>query len=467
MLIGALAFSVPLTLYTPAPVQAAVKQEADTDAVSGEQEDFYRHGDIAEMWSVGVSGEIASQLRGIEDNGRGPVVYLTGNATMQQKVSFMPGEDLIIDLNGHDLRICEDYTFHRINVAFDDTVGGGTVYGLDRLHFANGAQLVTCCKTADGPADKAAPTVVPDSRKAEANLEGRTLILKGKIGATQYFTLSERVAEDPDAYAAFTVNGKTTKVKVSEAEKAVSRSGDTSYGFSYYAAPKEMHDVIRVCLYCGDGTPVEIYSGDHSKVYENGLTYSVAQVAEVYANSSSGFNTYLQELAQNMLNYSMYAQRFLSYKADEVDPEDPMDEIDAETVVGYEPEIDGEIEGVQMKGLNLALRTDTDLYIYLSLPGGASAYRITLDGKKIQPAKDGKLYQVGISSIAASKMYERHKVAVEKNGETMTISVNVMSWVNLTLNNTDKCDQKTVDMAKAVFKYGDSAHRYFDECEFE
>jgi hypothetical protein len=49
----------------------------------------------------------------------------------------------------------------------------------------------------------------------------------------------------------------------------------------------------------------------------------------------------------------------------------------------------------------------------------------------------------------------------------MSFSVNVMSWVNLALNHPESCDQKTLEMAKAVFKYGDSAHRYFDECVYE
>ena len=493
MLIAALAVSGPVTLYSTEPAAAEVTQEAavsttqeadstvvsqgagaisvtqmaDADEVAGEAEVFYRHKDIDEMWSTGLSGEIADQLRSIEDCGRSPVVYLTGKATMKEKVAFMPGEDIIIDLEGHDLTIGEDYTFDGANLAIDDTVGGGTVYGLNHLHFKNGAQLVTYCKTEGGPEDTPTPTVEPDSRKAEANLEGRTLILKGKIGVTQYFTLSDRVAEDADAYAVFTVDGTETKVKVSEAEKTTNGKGQTSYGFSYYAAPRQMNDAINVRLYLGDGTPVVIYNGNHKKSYEDGLTYSVAQVAEVYADPSSGYNMYLQELAQNMLNYGMYAQKLLGYKADEVNPEDTMDEIDADTVEGYEPEIEGEIEGVKMKGMNLALRTDTDLYFYLTLPGGASAYKVTLDGKKVKPEKGGRMYQVKIPSIAAAKMYERHEIVVEKDGETMSFSVNVMSWVNLTLNHPERCDQKTLEMAKAVFKYGDSAHRYFDECVYD
>lgn len=95
--------------------------------------------------------------------------------------------------------------------------------------------------------------------------------LDGDIGMSYYITLPESVANDPDAYVLFTMNGKTKKVSIPKPE------ADGTYKFTYRLNAKEMHDMVKFAVYDGSGKPVELYSKSGNNIDGSAFEYSLAE----------------------------------------------------------------------------------------------------------------------------------------------------------------------------------------------
>ena len=130
------------------------------------------------------------------------------------------------------------------------------------------------------------------------DIQGYTISLAGDIGVNFWFNLSEGCGADD--YILFTVNGKTEKVKVSEAEKGTNGVKIFTCGVS----AKEMTDIISAQFHLADGTAV-------GKAY----TYTVREYAD-YILTHNTYSEKAKELAKAMLNYGACSQKYFNYKTD-------------------------------------------------------------------------------------------------------------------------------------------------------
>ena len=132
-----------------------------------------------------------------------------------------------------------------------------------------------------------------------AHLYGYTLSLAGDIGVNFWMELDGRY-DYPENYMLFTVNNRTQKVLVSEAERA---QGSPRYRiFSCGVAAKEMTDKVTAQFYLYDGTPVG-----------SEYTYTVREYAN-YILTHDSYSQKAKTVVKAMLNYGACSQTYFNYR---------------------------------------------------------------------------------------------------------------------------------------------------------
>lgn len=130
-----------------------------------------------------------------------------------------------------------------------------------------------------------------------AHLYGYTLSLAGDIGVNFWMKLDDACKAD-DNYMLFTVNGKTQKVKVSEASTA---SNSAYKVFRCGVTAKEMTDTITARFYLADGTAVG-----------SAYTYTIREYAN-YILTHDNYSSKAKDVVKAMLNYGACSQKYFNY----------------------------------------------------------------------------------------------------------------------------------------------------------
>ena len=199
-----------------------------------------------------------------------------------------------------------------------------------------------------------------------------------------------------------------------------------------------------------------------------------------YKTSIFGYLTFAKEYYQNdpdkvallrlmdvMMAYCYYSQQACTYDTsaravslDEIDPSVIAD-VTADAVNDYTIQLDGAVEGLSFYGTSLIVNSETTYRLYFKLEDGASAddYSFQVNGTDVTAQVKGSYLFVDVVGIVAKNLNKTVTVTVTKGESALTIASAPLSYVRNALNGSQ--DEKTLNVAKAVFRYWQTAATYF------
>lgn len=246
--------------------------------------------------------------------------------------------------------------------------------------------------------------------------KGYTATLNGTIDLNFYYNIQSdsELLTDPEAYIEFTVNGKTSQVKVSDAETTA--EGDKK--FTCPVVAKEMASEIQAQFVLGN---------DRGEIY----TYSVKEYAEKILNGEAGqYTDEAKALVRAMLNYGANAQTYFGFNTEnlanksltDAEKKKSIENVDF-TLYKSKTTADGTVTGIQYYGSALNLNTETNIKNYFELEPEHSideytfSYTMndkTTDVMPVQKTMDGKtLYLVEVPAIKAHLLNQYVMVTIK------------------------------------------------------
>ena len=224
------------------------------------------------------------------------------------------------------------------------------------------------------------------------HLCGYTLSMDGNIGVNFYMTLGDDILNNSStAYMQFIVNGKTQKVKVSDAK----RDG-VYYIFRCDTVAKEMTDTISARMFISEGNP----DGD-------AYTYSVRDYAVYILNHQNDFGAKTVAVVKAMLNYGASAQKFFGYKLDNLansvlsDNDRKIPYVDPTAMV-FTSSAKVVNADIKLEKVSLSLKSEITMKLYFS--GNTSGVDFYVGPTKLKVSKSGSYTVVTITGIYAQNI---------------------------------------------------------------
>ena len=219
---------------------------------------------------------------------------------------------------------------------------------------------------------------------AGVHLYGYTLSLAGDIGINFWMELNPEYV-NADNYMLFTVNGRTQKVKVSEATAA---SNSKYKVFSCGVAAKEMTDTITAQFYLADGTAVG-----------SAYNYTVRDYAN-YILTHDGYSQNTKNIVKKMLNYGACSQKYFKYHTDSL-ANSVLSEDDRYTSIASPNDVDYKTDGsgcITPERVSLSLDSTITLKLYFKNEDAEGKVFIR-NGKTLTTAKSHGYTVVFIDDI--------------------------------------------------------------------
>ena len=234
-----------------------------------------------------------------------------------------------------------------------------------------------------------------------AHLYGYTLSLAGDIGVNFWMELDGRY-DYPENYMLFTVNNRTQKVLVSEAERA---QGSPRYRiFSCGVAAKEMTDKVTAQFYLYDGTPVG-----------SEYTYTVREYAN-YILTHDSYSQKAKTVVKAMLNYGACSQTYFNYRtsslANSVLPEsERCPSIASPNGIGYKTDDYGILIPERV---SLSLDSTITLKLYFNSKD-VDGFEFRRNGRTLTTSRSGEYTVVHVDRIPAIDIHSAVEVDVYRN----------------------------------------------------
>ena len=227
---------------------------------------------------------------------------------------------------------------------------------------------------------------------SSTHLCGYTLSMDGNIGVNFYMLLGDNVLNNAStAYMQFTVNGKTQKVKISDAK----RDG-TYYIFRCDTVAKEMTDTISAQVFISEGNA----DGD-------AYTYSVRDYAIYILGHQGDFGAKTVAVVKAMLNYGASAQKFFGYKLDNLansvlsDNDRKIPYVDPTAMV-FTSSAKVVNADIKLEKVSLSLKSEITMKLYFS--GNTSGVDFYVGPTKLKVSKSGSYTVVTITGIYAQNI---------------------------------------------------------------
>ncbi len=287
---------------------------------------------------------------------------------------------------------------------------------------------------------------IVDEYYSQVAFKSGSASLDGTIGLNFYVTMTDTVANHPDAKMVFLHNGRVVEVPVSAALIS-EKNGEIRYRFTLALSAKEMADDVIAQMYLGD------------RAIGDPITYSVRQYAMNRLNKSQ--DEALKDVLKAMLNYGAAAQVYFGYNVEDLanaqmDPADrAVADVDPAALAGFERQVTGAEAGLKLRSSTLILESGTDVRVYFELVGDKSIDEFTfkVDGQVVTPIQSGDRYYIEASGIAADELSQM--ITFELGGYTVTYGP--MTYV---LNKLTDSNEGIVDMVKALYAYSQIAESY-------
>ena len=227
---------------------------------------------------------------------------------------------------------------------------------------------------------------------SSTHLCGYTLSMDGNIGVNFYMLLGDNVLNNAStAYMQFTVNGKTQKVKISDAK----RDG-TYYIFRCDTVAKEMTDTISAQVFISEGNA----DGD-------AYTYSVRDYAIYILGHQGDFGAKTVAVVKAMLNYGASAQKFFGYKLDNLansvlsDNDRKIPYVDPTAMV-FTSSAKVVNADIKLEKVSLSLKSEITMKLYFS--GDTSGVDFYVGTTKLKTTTSGSYTIVTINGIYAQNI---------------------------------------------------------------
>ena len=265
---------------------------------------------------------------------------------------------------------------------------------------------------------------------SSSHLCGHSITIDGSIGVNFYMTLGDNVLSNADtAYMQFTVNGKTQKVKISEASRA-----EDYYIFRCNVVAKEMTDTITAQIYLSEGNPdgdaytytvrdYAVYILDHQSVYGKAVVDVVNEMLNYGAAAQIYFNYNTSDLANSVVNDSNKPSMFEgAYKFIDV-----LSRITYRDFGTYNDEFVTTVGDVKLSMASLSLKSTLTLKLYFeNVPEGTF---FEYKDKEIATTKSGKYTVVTIEGINPYYINAWVEIDVSYGETNGTIIYNPLKYV--------------------------------------
>ena len=277
-----------------------------------------------------------------------------------------------------------------------------------------------------------------------ATMTSISLSLNGLINYNGYFTLSDEILNDKDAYVLFTLpGGRTEKMYVNDS--IVKNDGSRVFSCGVYAM--EMTKKIKVQPFTGKGVGGRIYH------------YSI----EDYVNIIRKMPTYASAmpLLNSMLNYGGYSQDLFNYNLEDKAYKDvkenyltQMEALTYENFENYQVNVMKTSDNVSATRISLELKDGITLRIYYNIKdiSKIDASSVTINGKITKLKNNSKGYYLDVEDI---KSYNLDKFYTFSLGGT-TIKACALSYIYSSLK-----FNISPDVSKALYLYFKESREYF------
>ncbi|MBR4430810.1 MAG: hypothetical protein IKS75_05895, partial [Clostridiales bacterium] len=251
------------------------------------------------------------------------------------------------------------------------------------------------------------------------------------------------------AYMQFTVNGKTQKVKVSDA----ARDG-VYYVFRCDTVAKEMTDTISAQMLISEGSA----DGD-------AYTYSVRDYAVYILNHTSDFDAETIAVVKAMLNYGASAQKFFGYKTDNLansvlsDNDRKIPYADPASMV-FTSSAKVVNSDIKLEKVSLSLKSEITMKLYFS--GDTTGVNFYIGPTKLKSSKSGSYTVVTITGIYAQNIGNGVNVDAYA-GDTYLGSARCapMKYCYLALTSTDAAvTPELKEVVSALYYYNQALIQY-------
>lgn len=286
-----------------------------------------------------------------------------------------------------------------------------------------------------------------------AVLEGAIVGLKDSIHMKVYFSLSDDVLADEDAYLQITrPDGTVEKIPVKDAA-----ANNGYHGFTAEFSAKEMTDVVCIQMIMGDGSASQIYR------------YSLRNYADIILSDSANYSDADRTMVKAMLLYGAYAQKHFDYRTDTLADDGlnltgfDLDSVTADTLENYADSRKQGTEKVVFMGSSLLLKSETILRLFFKIdPSVVSKVTFTANGKQLNMQPSGSFYYVDITGIAAKNLSDHVSVTIsDGTTTTATVTYNPLSYCYTVLAASENHTESLRDVVKALYLYNQTAKAYF------
>jgi hypothetical protein len=297
--------------------------------------------------------------------------------------------------------------------------------------------------------------------------------LSGKVGMNYYIDIPDPFMDDTTTVI-FTSKGKETKMaaKGLTPVKVEDWESDHVYRFTYFVPIKEIANPVGIRVEKG-GEVCPLYGAENGEG-----SFSVSDFCELFFKAGGLADQYREqlgdlteelkakgELCKALENLGHYTQKLL--QSDDAVPPlfEGLTEVKKEDLAPYVAQLDGEVKGFSFDGMELVLKSGTDMRIYfsidLTLPEELlDTMDFLMDGVQLTGDSlgyDGKNLYLILPDIGARDLDKNHELVFTMGGEKTTLQFNALSYAYAVLYHEDKLPAELADVAQALYLYNKAA----------
>lgn len=275
-------------------------------------------------------------------------------------------------------------------------------------------------------------------------LNGTSLSLDGLINYNFYYTLSDEMLKDKNAYVLFTLpEGRTEKMYVKDA--IVKNDGSRVFYCGVYAM--EMTKKIKVQSFNGNGVG--------GRIYYRSITDYVSKIDQMSEFAS------VMPLLNSMLNYGGYSQDLFNYNLEDKAYKNvkdsyltQMESLKYEDFEKYKSVKINSNDNVSTNGISLELKNGITFRVYFKINdvSKVDASSVTINGKVTDLKKNSKGYYLDVENIKSNRLNEFY--AFSLGGTTVKACALSYIYSSIKYNIADGA-------TKALYLYYNESKKYF------
>lgn len=275
-------------------------------------------------------------------------------------------------------------------------------------------------------------------------LNGTSLSLDGLINYNFYYTLSDEMLKDKNAYVLFTLpEGRIEKMYVKDA--IVKNDGSRVFYCGVYAM--EMTKKIKVQSFNGNGVG--------GRIYYRSITDYVSKIDQM-----SEFASVMPSL-NSMLNYGGYSQDLFNYNLEDKAYKNvkdsyltQMESLKYEDFEKYKSVKINSNDNVSTNGISLELKNGITFRVYFKINdvSKVDASSVTINGKVTDLKKNSKGYYLDVENIKSNRLNEFYTFSL--GGTTVKACALSYIYSSIKYNIADGA-------TKALYLYYNESKKYF------